>query len=785
VEHDQQPYPSQEQDILSSFDLEKFKLILRKSWVYIALFLMASCSLAYLYVRYTKPLYESSSVVKLNFESEASMLNISSPVMKQEGEISGEIELLKSPLFFSKVVDAVDMDVSYFRYGRLLDDERYGINPFAVSYKVKNAAYFNRPIDINILDDQRFELAYDNIRNVYRFGEDIVTAEFNLLLQKTEHLNAQAYGRYYFTINSKEALISYLKSRVQVVPESFTAKTLRISLQDFNRKKAQMLVAAIDSLYEIYTRDAKNKALEQKIAFLDERIKATEGVLQEYDNYFESFILEYRTTNLGTDLSRTITRLEQLDTLHFNLRTQKSDFELLLKQLASNEPLLLNAIFLEQLPTSIRNSLEEYQRLVTDRSLKILSYSENTFIIQKLDDEIALAKTRVTAAVAAYQDRINDQLAMVGSRRALLESSLSQLPSLETQYTKNRRLYSQQEEFMLTLRRAKMEIEITRAGTVTDIVILSPASYPTVPVQPQKALIYGLGVMVGLVFSIVFLLLRYLIDNKVTSISELERLIHVPILGSVPFYKQEKLATTKLIIQPDAKSSLSEALRTIRTNLEFMNGTKDRHVISITSSVSGEGKTFIAVNLGAIIALSGQRVCLVDLDMRKPKIHLAFDTADNTKGISTILAGKTNMQECIRASAIDGLHYLTAGPIPPNPSELLLGDNFNKLLEELEKEYDTVILDSPPVGLVTDGILVMKKADLQLYVVRSGYTQRTYLKTIQQLKRTNKFDKLTVIFNSLSGSGSYGYGYGHGYGYGYYEDGKKSRTFARTIKSLF
>ncbi len=785
MEHDQQQYPNQEQEILSSFDLEKFKLILHKSWVYIALFLIASCSLAYLYVRYTKPLYESSSVVKLNFESEASMLNISSPVMKQEGEISGEIELLKSPLFFSKVVDAVDMDVSYFRYGRLLDDERYGINPFAVSYKVKNAAYYNRPIDINILNDQQFELEYDNTRNVYPFGQDIVTPEFNLLVQKTEHMNAQAYGKYYFTINSKEALISYLKSRVQVVPESFTAKTLRISLQDFNRKKAQMLVEAIDSLYEIYTRDAKNRALEQKIVFLDERIKATEGVLQEYENYFENFTIENRSTNLGSDLSRTITRLEQLDTTHFNLRSKKSEIQLLVQQLESKEPLLLNAVFLEQLPASIKQAVQEYQEVVNDRSMKIQSYSESTFIIQQLDERIALAQAALMANVHAYQSRINDQLAMVSSRKALLEGTLLQLPSLETEYTKNRRLYGQQEEFMLTLRRAKMEIEITRAGTVTDIVILSPASYPSVPVQPQKALVYGLGVMVGLVLSVMFLLIRYLINNKVTSVSELERLIHVPILGSVPFYKQEKLVTTKLIIQPDAKSSLSEALRTIRTNLEFMNGNKESHIISITSSVSGEGKTFIAVNLGAIIALSGQRVCLVDLDMRKPKIHLAFDIADNTKGMSTILAGKTNMKECIKESVIEGLHYLTAGPIPPNPSELLLGDNFNKLLKELEKEYDTVILDTPPVGLVTDGILVMKKADLQLYVVRSGYTQRSYLKTIQQLKRTNKFEKLTVIFNSLSGSGSYGYGYGHGYGYGYYEDGKKSRTFARTIKSLF
>lgn len=785
MDQEQRPYQPQDQDFLSSFDIEKFKVILRRSWVFITLFLFTTCALAYLYIRYTKPLYESASIIKLNFESEASMLNISSPVAKQEGEISGEIELLKSPLFFSKVVDAVDLQVSYYRYGRLLDDEKYGTSPFTVSYKIKNQQYYNMPIDIELLDDKRFLLTLNGQQREYRFGEDISTPDVNLLVEKTAHFGEYALGRYYFIINSKEALIQYLKERVQVVPESFTAKTLRISLQDFNIKKAQMLVNAIDSIYEIYTREEKNRALEQKIAFLDDRIRATEEVLQEFETYFESFTIENRSTNLGSDLSRTIGRLEQLDSVHYNLRSRKSDLQLLISQLESKQPLLLNTFFVERLPTSLQESLAEYQKVLNERALKIQSYSESTFIIQQLDDQLAVSQKSLMAAVKAYEDRLNDQLSLVSSRRAMLETSLSQLPSLETEYTKNRRLYGQQEEFMLTLRRAKMEIEITRAGTVTDIAILAPASYPSVPVQPRKTLVYALGLMTGVIASVFFLLIRYLINNKVTGISELERLVHVPILGSIPFYKQEKLSTTKLVIQPDAKSSLSEALRTIRTNLEFMNGTKERHIISITSSISGEGKTFIAVNLGAIIALSGQRVCLVDLDMRKPKIHLAFETDENTKGVSTILSGKSKLAECTKASTIEGLHYLTAGPIPPNPSELLLGENFDDLLKELEQTYDTIILDSPPVGLVTDGILVMKKADLQLYVVRSGYTQRNYLKTIDQLRRTNKFDKLTVIFNSLSGSSSYGYGYGYGYGHGYYDDEKKSRTFAATIKSLF
>ena len=208
----EQQHIQEEQELFSSFDFEKFKVILRKSWIFCVFILAVTVTGSYIYVRYTKPTYESSSVIKLNFDSEASILDISSPI-KQEGEISGEIELLKSRLFFSKVVEALDMDVSYYRYGRVLDGERFGTSPFVVSYKIKNKGFFNRPINIDLLDQDTYRLSFNDYSEVHRFTEELTLPEMNLRVDKTKNFGSQTQGAYYFVVNTNDALVDYLKNR--------------------------------------------------------------------------------------------------------------------------------------------------------------------------------------------------------------------------------------------------------------------------------------------------------------------------------------------------------------------------------------------------------------------------------------------------------------------------------------------------------------------------------------------------------------------------------------------
>lgn len=789
MENNFEPTIESERDLLDSFDVERFWYVLKRSKYWMAAFVIVAVSISYLYVRYTKPLYKAESVIKLDFASEATVLGLSDMMSTQDrNEISGEIELIKSKLFLSKVVEAADIDVSYHVYGRYLTDERYHSSPFVVSYKIINPSFFNRPFDIEFVSDEEFILEYtkgeESFSKTYSFAQEIMTSDFNLLVEKTEQFDSGDDNRYFFVVRSPEQQLALLQSNLEVIPENFNAKTIKVSLTDHNKLKASELVNLIDSLYLDYTKEVKNAALEQKIEFLDQQIEQTEQTLSEFENYFEEFTIENRTTDLGQDLNRTLMILNQLDSQEFFLKRNLQDLNIIQKQAEKNNPLLVGPFLLEKFPSVLSEAVISYTELQQERELKLGSYNESSYIIERLDMQLGKSKEVLDELISTYRESLEESLVQVKRRRTILERNLSQLPSMGTEYGKNRRVYNIQEDFMLQLQTSKMELEITRAGTVTKNIILAPASLPQEPVKPQKLLILIAGFMLGLVISVVFLLIRYLAHNKVAGIKELEKLVKVPILGAVPQDRSHPLSQTALVVEKGAKTSISEALRTIRTNMDFIRAETGPRVIGITSTVSGEGKTFVAANLGAIMALTGKTVCVVDIDMRKPKVHMAFDSINSEHGVSTILSGRSTLDQSIQSTEIENLSFVAAGITPPNPSELLMQPAFKELLSSLKKKFDTVILDTPPVGLVTDGRLVIKLTDLQLYIIRADYSKRAYARVLNDLKASGQFDNLSVILNSIDSTP--GYGYGYGYGHGYYSDENSSRAKVKSkFRSLF
>ncbi len=773
-------------DAGDSVDLDKLITVLRKSWLWIIILLVLANVSAYLFIRYTKPLYESVSDLKLDIKSESDLLGIQSATEFEN--ISGEIEILKSKLFFNKVIDATDMEITYNFYGNILNEERYSNSPFQVDYEIKDASIFDRAFELEILSQTEFTLSYQQrgaiIESSHGFGEDITTDQFDFRISVTSNYNDQnGPGNYYFIIHSREALLSYLERNLDVVPVNLNAKIIRVSFRDYNRNKAKDLVNAIDTLYLKYTLEEKNKATVQQIQFINEQLRQTEHKLAEFEDYFENFTIDNKTTNLENDIGKSIELMEEIDKRKYELQTKLVHANLLKDDINSNTGIVsINPIDAQLLPPNLSKSLMDLNTMINEKELLLGSHNENTYVITKKDQEIMLQKSSMVGLLNDFVTGVEMELRALNEERVTLERSFQELPSLGTEYSKNKRHYNLYEGFYLSQIQKKAEFEIAQAGMVTNFVILSSATLPSSPIYPTNAYVYGLGIVVGLFLGFLFIGLRYLLHNKITSSAEVEKLTTAPFLGVVPEINAS--LETKLIMDQNPKSAISEALRTIRTNLEFMSPDQKNRVISVTSTISGEGKTFISVNLGAIIALTGVRVLVMDLDLRKPKVHLAFGNQNSDKGISTALIHKHKIEDCIRSTDIANLYFVGAGPSPPNPSELILSEDFDRLIEELKKSYDLIIMDTPPVGIVSDAILAMKKADLPIYIIRADYSKREFVKNLNRLIHVNNFKSLAVILNSVKLYGKADYGYSYGYQSGYFEDATPKKRKLALITHL-
>lgn len=756
-------------------DFEKLYTVLSKSWKWILLIVIITNIGAYLVIRWTKPVFESYSDLKLNIKNDANLLGFLEDNEETSiNNLSGEIELLKSKLFFNKVIQTLDLDVSYYSVGNILEDEKYRSPPFNVDYTLVDDWAYDRYFTVDIQNGSEFILGYPDHSGIedqkHRFGELVQNDHLTLRLTLNDELERIEHRQLYsFKINSRNSLLNYLENNLAVEPLNLTANTVRISFRDHNKFKARDLVNAIDTIYLRYTKEEKNKANQQKIEFLDQQLLLTQGKLKDYETYFESFTIRNKTTDVQSDLNNTIQAIAALDSQNVIVEKKLLDIQ----QMQSNidiqagepEQVLKYSGYNQEINTAL-TSLDE---LVKERELLKISYSENTFAVIKLDQEIDLLRRQLAGFIQAYQKELQHEQLVISSKRVTLEKRLRTLPAQGTEFTSNQRNFSLYEEFLLTLMQLKAEFQVAQAGTVTDFVILSAAILPNAPVSPNKVIIYGLGIVSGLIFSMLFVGVRYALHNKITSQLELERLTSLPILGVVPEHQKENLDLSRLIIDQSPKSPVSESLRTIRTNMEFLKVASTNKIMSVTSTVSGEGKTFLAINLGGIISLSRQKVLLVDMDMRRPKIHLAFGKENVNKGLSTMLIQKHTFQECVLQTDLENLEYLPAGPTPPNPSELIMGDEMDRILNQMKENYHTIILDTPPVGLVTDGILAMKKADIAVYVIRADYSRKDFVNTLNRLAKTDRFNNLSIILNSVQITNRKGYGYGYGYGKGYYE----------------
>ena len=345
-----------------------------------------------------------------------------------------------------------------------------------------------------------------------------------------------------------------------------------------------------------------------------------------------------------------------------------------------------------------------------------------------------------------------------------LRTSMNSIPRLEKKLIEKMRTQAVKEKLFLYLLQKREETALSEAVTTAKTRTIDRARLSKSPVYPKRKMVTMFSGIIGLMVPFLLVMIIGFFDNKIDSEETIKQITNIPILGRIG----HKKGNEQIVVKQGSRSAINEMFRLLRTNLNFLNHSRTQQTIVFTSSISGEGKTFIAINFGVTLALSNKKVIVVGLDLRKPKMGMYMDDS-NEKGVTNYLVGQSNLSDIVKTYKDNpNLSYITSGPVPPNPAELILSGKMEALIKELKKEYDYVLIDTPPIGLVSDALLLRGFIDNILIVVRQKYTHKVMLKNLENMYQNNELEKTSIIFNGVKqGRGYYGYG---GYKYGYNEE---------------
>jgi capsular exopolysaccharide synthesis family protein len=779
----------------NDFEFGLFIFIAKRSLPVILAIIASILLLAFIYLRYTEPIFQASTTLQLENSDKANkVLQVSEYV--DDELLSSEVELLRSRLLMSRTIDRMNLNIRYFVQGEVRSTERYLNQPFEVRpVVVKDSSICNTPIFINFKTDRSFNVRVnDEVYGDFTIGStcSIPKLDFEVFIIQQDFIGPEeSTNEYFFSVTDKRSLLTYFYPRLTVKTLSQTAKTIRLTVEDGNPALANAFVMNHVSAYMDYDKERKKESSENILHFIDNQLDTVAQNLRNAEFLLNSFKQEHKMTNLSSISSVYLDRLTsfQDDILAIELQEDlltevSSATERMTKEIDVYN--LISLLVGTEFESTISNLLLDLQELLKEREELLFDVTGENAFTQSLDYRIDIQKRLIAESISSLATKLQSRRKIMETKEKEIERTFIGMPAKELEFARYQRLFDINEKYYTILLEKKIEYRISKAGFVTDNRVLEQASVPSRPISPIKSLTYGGAVGFALLISAVFLIIKYLLHNNITSLNEIAKQSQasIGILGLIPKFK-ENVPVSQLIIDKNPKSLIAESFRTIRTNLQFLDNTEGSKILSITSTISGEGKTFIAINLAGIIAYSGKKVILIDLDMRKPKIHKGFDV-ENVNGMSTVLIGKDSVDNCINKSSIDTLDFITAGPVPPNPSELVISEKMQEILDDLKTKYDLVVVDNPPVGLVTDGVNSIKNADYPIYIFRADYSKKHFVQNVDRLINENGISKLSVILNGVDverNKYGYYYGYGYGYGYGYAYDSNYGSGYYNTTQT--
>lgn len=763
-------------------DFSRIMDLFKRRWYVVLLTIILSMAGAYMYLRYSQPVYEAYATLKI-VEPNAELRSYG--VLRQmdnvTDNINSEMEILQSRRLVGDAVRIMpDIQVSYFTVGRVKTTEVYNRSPFQVLLDTTSDVPFGRVYEYRRIGEKKYQVVWSNGQQEYSSKEYYLGEpanengfKFKIIERKGAMvLPWETAVTYQFRLNNYDAVESRALAGLKVEQMGYNGSMIKISCQDHVPGFTSDFINSLARVYMEFDTATKAQAANQALNFIEDQIDSLKETVNSSALAIEDFKVKKKVVTLESSMNEVSqnkllwqTQLDQLeiqrraiDSLEKNMKNTQ------VKQILSNTLSDVDDPLLMQMVTAF-NGLHE------ERKKQESQFTARHPKVKELDDRIAEMRKSVIDNIATVRSNNHLKTQFYEEKMKGVNRQLDSIPGNERYFGNLEREFDVHSTVLKTLTERRIDAQINRRSIVSNVNLIDKAVVPAYPISPINRKVYMLAIGVGASLGIILLVALGLMRNTLSNKEEVESLSNTPVIGVV---KRSSLSLQhkypRLQIMENSKSSLSESVRSIRTNLQFISPGKKCKVVSITSTMSGEGKSFITINLAGIISMLNKKVVVLDLDLRKPKLHYSFGR-DNSKGLSTYLVGKAGIDDILQHTEYEFLDIITSGPIPPNPAELIESAAMTELLARLQERYDYVMIDTPPVGLVTDGVSLLKQSDVSLYVVRADYSRRQYATIPDRLAEEQQINNLYIIINSVAQTGGKYTGYGYKiYSSGYYSD---------------
>lgn len=775
MENPNNNYPHFEEETL---DLKRYFLLFLSKWYWIAICVFAGLFVAYLVNRYSEQVHSvKASLLVGNADGRRVGQGVQTlmrelNLVQDRKRIENEMGILQSYTLARTAIDELpDFMITYVNVGRrgIAESKMYNRSPFAVEVDSADANILGYPVYINILSEKEYTIDFDDGTPEQRmqFGKRYTDNRFafTLNLRDPEAFQQSQSKKYYFVMNSAHGLaVNYMK-KIEIELNDKQGSLLTLSSSGF---VAQQEADFLNKLMEVYIRNDLNEKMQtaiNTIDFVDEQLEGISDSLRQAELMLQNFRTGKGIINPSTEGSALLERLETLYTEKNTLSFQLEYFDYLAKYLKEKKDLkgLVSPATIGIEESGIATIVAQLNQLSLERDGLLLTINNDNVQIVRLNQSLESLISLLFEKLEGMREVNGIRIKEINKRIANQEGQLRMLPVTERQLVNMERKYSINEKFYTYLMEKRIEAGIAKASNVSDNRVIDEAMPELATlVKPKRTINYAMGFLVGLMIPVLLILLFDQLNNSIQDPSHIGKKTRVPLMGTIGHNPYESL----LPVFDKPKSSFAESFRALRTNLDFMLRKDDNKVILVSSTISGEGKSFVASNLAVSLAMLGKRTVLLGLDMRKPKIHTLFG-ADNSKGLSTYFIGRDKWEDIVETTYVPNLSIMPSGPIPPNPAELLASEKTYELVAALKQEFDFIVIDSPPIAVVTDAVLISQHCDTTLFVLRHRFTSRNVLDLVEDLSKSKTITNMALLLNDFKKPRGYGYGYNYGYGYGY------------------